>query len=163
MNIVLLKEHLRTLSNDELDIIKKDIDEIYRDRFNIIFSSRLNHIKKLLSDYEELGLDNDEVPSDEYLEMLKDIDDTIVEFIVDLLHSGRLIEDEISAHIKNSEIHSFIDNYERYQTIEIEDIIEHFIIDRDDDEYLFLGNVILRLNMIEYIYNNNLGSVTRDW
>lgn len=163
MDIELIMEHLKTLSNEELDIIKKDIDKIYHDRYDIIFLSKLSHIKKLLSDYEELGLDNDEVPSDEYLEMLKDIDDAIVEFIVDLLHSGRLIENEISAHIKNSEISSFIGNYERYQTIEIEDIIEYFIIDRDDDEYLYLSNVILRLNMIEYIYNNNLGSVTRDW
>jgi hypothetical protein len=166
MNIELIMEHLKILSNDELDIIKKNIDVIYRDRFSEIFLSKLSHIKKLLSDYEALGLDNYEVPDEEHSHMLSDIDQHIANLSNDLLDSNYLSTEYLSCEIRDKFIHDFVDSYERYQIIYAKQIIERFITETEsyvEFDCLYYDDLLDKMRVLEYVYDNDIYSVTRDW
>lgn len=113
------------------------------------------------SDYE----DSDVVREYDLRDMIEEyLNSEIISLSEDVLRSDILRYNIDSyAHVENKIIHDYIDNpnrFERYRVIDASTIFEELIELNDERDYTTLKN---KLDIVEYMYVEEIESVTRDW
>lgn len=167
MDIKVIIEQIKMMSEDDLKSIRLSINDELTHRLSNIFKPRLDAIKKMIYDYkmslsdDELNSDEEHEPNEDQIRIILEIDKRIIKFSEDLVDSEYLTNVCTIYEIDNESIDNFIDGYERYQDIDVSVIINCLIIEIKFD-YVYLSDIENKLNIIEYIYNNNLGRVIRD-
>lgn len=113
------------------------------------------------SDYE----DSDMIREYDLRDMIgKFLNEEIISLDLDVLSSGILRYNLDSyAHVKNKIIHDYIDNpdrFGRYQVIDASTIFEELI---ELDNKIDIDTLVNKLNIVKYMYDEEIESVTKDW